>query len=72
VPLFVSAAGLAVERGSLLSHSAIVARELGLPTVVGVLGLTRAVRTGDGLTLDGATGVIEVDSDPNGSPTGDG
>src|SRR5262249_1812230 len=45
--LFSSAAGLVVERGSLLSHSAIVARELGIPAVVSVAGVTQWLRTGD-------------------------
>jgi pyruvate,water dikinase len=50
--------GLLVERGSLLSHSAIVARELGLPAVVSVPGLTAWLATGDTVTLDGRTGVV--------------
>ncbi len=58
VILFPLAAGLLVERGSLLSHSAIVARELGLPTVVAVRGLTKWLRNGDRVRLDGSTGVI--------------
>ena len=37
-PLYPSCSGLLIERGSLLSHSAVVARELGLPTVVGIPG----------------------------------
>jgi len=39
VPLFPSCGGLLVERGSLLSHSAIVAREFGIPAIVGIPGL---------------------------------
>lgn len=58
VPLLIGAAGLAVERGGLLSHSAIVARELGIPTVVGLRGIVDAVRDGDLLELDGATGEV--------------
>jgi pyruvate,water dikinase len=58
VMLFPAAAALLVERGSLLSHSAIVARELGLPAVVSVPGLTRWLDTGDTVTLDGRTGVV--------------
>jgi rifampicin phosphotransferase len=58
VPILVGAAGLLVEQGSLLSHSAIVARELGIPTVVGLPGLLDTVRTGDLLELDGATGEV--------------
>jgi pyruvate,water dikinase len=60
VVLFPSIRGLAVERGSMLSHSAIVAREMGIPAVVGVRDLVRTIRTGDRVRLDGAKGTIEV------------
>lgn len=56
--LFPAAAGLLVERGSPLSHSAIVARELGLPTIVNIPGLTERLRTGDRVILDGRSGEI--------------
>lgn len=58
-PLFPLARGILVERGSSLSHSAILARELGIPAVVGVPGLLRAVRDGDRLRLDGAQGTVD-------------
>ncbi|MEP7347600.1 MAG: PEP-utilizing enzyme, partial [Gemmatimonadaceae bacterium] len=58
VMLFPAASGLLVERGSLLSHSAIVARELGLPAVVSVAGLTAWLETGDVVEFDGKTGTI--------------
>ena len=58
VLLFPAAAGLAVEYGSLLSHSAIVARELKLPAVVSIPGLTDWLDTGDLIELDGATGSV--------------
>lgn len=58
-PLFPLARGILVERGSTLSHSAILARELGIPAVVGVPGLLRSVRDGDRLRLDGAAGTVE-------------
>jgi pyruvate,water dikinase len=58
-PLFPSAAGILVERGSTLSHSAILARELGIPAVVGVPNLLAVVRDGEQLRLDGATGTVE-------------
>jgi pyruvate,water dikinase len=58
--LFPSAAGLLVERGSLLSHSAIVSRELGIPSVVGVAELTTWLRTGDVVELDGRTGTVRL------------
>jgi len=56
--LFPFASGLLVERGSLLSHSAIVARELGIPAVVGISGLTEWLHDGDHVELDGASGVV--------------
>ena len=56
--LFPAAAGLVVEHGSLLSHSAIVARELGLPAVVSVPAATGWLRDGDLVELDGSTGVV--------------
>ena len=58
IMLFPSAKGLLVERGSLLSHSAIVARELGIPAVVSILGLTSWLRDGDEVELDGARGMV--------------
>jgi phosphohistidine swiveling domain-containing protein len=56
--LFPAAKGLLVERGSLLSHSAIVARELGIPAVVSIQGLTHWLRDGDEVELDGAAGTV--------------
>lgn len=58
VMIFPSAAGLLVERGSLLSHSAIVARELGLPAIVSLAGLTRWLKEGDWVEMDGGTGIV--------------
>jgi pyruvate,water dikinase len=58
ITVFANCAGLAVERGSLLSHSAIVARELGLPAVVGVSGLTSWVSDGDLVEIDGTQGTV--------------
>jgi rifampicin phosphotransferase len=52
------AAGLLVERGSLLSHAAIVARELGIPAVVGLRGVTKWIQDGEQVVLDGSTGVV--------------
>ncbi len=60
VPLFASASALLIERGSMLSHSVIVARELGLPAVVGVTGATKRLKTGDVVELDGTTGLIKI------------
>lgn len=58
VMIFPSAAGLLVERGSLLSHSAIVARELGLPAIVSLAGVTQWLRDGDRVQMDGSSGVV--------------
>ena len=56
--LFPAVAGLLVQRGSLLSHSAIVAREMGLPCVVGISGLLSSLVDGDVVEMNGTTGVI--------------
>ncbi|MBL8780474.1 MAG: phosphoenolpyruvate synthase [Alphaproteobacteria bacterium] len=58
ITVFANCAGLAVERGSLLSHSAIVARELGLPAVVGVPDLLAWINDGDVVEIDGTAGTI--------------
>jgi pyruvate,water dikinase len=58
IMLFPAAAGLLVEYGSLLSHSAIVAREMGIPAIVSITGVTAWVNTGDWLEMDGATGFV--------------
>ncbi|MEY2880356.1 MAG: hypothetical protein RLZZ15_2736 [Verrucomicrobiota bacterium] len=58
IMLFPSAAGLLVEHGSLLSHSAIVAREMGIPAIVSIAGVTAWARTGEWLEMDGSTGVV--------------
>ena len=68
VPILVGAAGLLVEHGSLLSHSAIVARELGIPLVVNIPGLLELVRTGDVIELDGSSGHVRIEGD-DGSET---
>lgn len=60
VPLFATASALLIERGSMLSHSVIVARELGLPAVVGATGVTKKVKTGDVVELDGTTGIVKI------------
>ncbi|MDJ0951593.1 MAG: PEP/pyruvate-binding domain-containing protein [Alphaproteobacteria bacterium] len=56
--IFPAAAGLLVERGNLLSHSAIVAREMGLPMIVSVPGLTQWLKDGDRVEMDGGTGHV--------------
>ena len=60
VVLFPAAAGLLVERGSLLSHSAIVSRELRLPCIVSLPGITTTLKTGDLIEMDGAAGTVRI------------
>ncbi|WP_370501065.1 PEP-utilizing enzyme [Mycolicibacterium sp. jd] len=58
-PMFVSA-GLVVDIGGLLSHAAIIARELGVPCVMGTGSGTAQLRTGDRCRVDGRAGTVEV------------
>jgi pyruvate,water dikinase len=58
IALFASASAIVVERGSLLSHSAIVSRELGIPCVVGLRGVCEWIKDGETITVDGATGLV--------------
>lgn len=60
VTLFPSASAIMVERGSLLSHSAIVSREMGIPCIVSVTGLLKTLKTGDLVEMDGSTGQIKI------------
>ncbi|MCM8814295.1 MAG: PEP-utilizing enzyme [Candidatus Omnitrophica bacterium] len=60
VVLFPSISGLIVEKGSMLSHSAIVAREMGIPAVVGVKQATQVLASGDRVVLNGAEGTIKI------------
>ncbi|HET6344963.1 MAG TPA: PEP-utilizing enzyme, partial [Myxococcota bacterium] len=61
VPLYPACAGLLIERGSLLSHSAVVARELGLPTIVGIGGgLMHRLKTGMRVRVDAGRGEVRI------------
>ena len=60
VPLFPQAGAVLVERGSLLSHSAVVARELGVPTVVAIAGLRDRLQTGMRVRVDAGAGTVEL------------
>jgi pyruvate,water dikinase len=60
-PLFLNAAGLVMEVGGAMAHGAIVAREYGLPAVVGVTGATTRIMTGSRLTINGTTGAITLE-----------
>ena len=58
--LLVRAAGIIAEKGSLLSHTAIIARELGIPAIVNVPDATSMLKDGDTVTMDGGTGTVEL------------
>lgn len=58
--LIVGAAGIIVEKGSLLSHTAIISRELGKPSVVGADNAARLLKSGDVVELDGTGGTITI------------
>jgi pyruvate,water dikinase len=58
IMLFPAAAGVLVEHGSLLSHSAIIAREMGIPAIVGLKDATRWLCDGDRVELNGSSGVV--------------
>lgn len=58
--VFFLARGLVIERGGMLSHGAIIAREFGIPAVVGVCDATRRIGTGDRLLVDGDRGVVQI------------
>jgi pyruvate,water dikinase len=60
-PLFLTAGGLVMEMGGANSHGAVVAREYGIPAVVGVMEATARIKTGQRITVDGSNGAIIVD-----------
>ena len=59
-PLFINAAGLVMDIGGALAHGSVVAREYGIPAVVGVRDATNTLQTGQRVRVDGNRGVIEV------------
>ena len=59
-PLFINAAGLVMDIGGALAHGSVVAREYGIPAVVGVRGATTAIQTGQRVRVDGNRGIIEI------------
>ncbi|MEV0849976.1 rifamycin-inactivating phosphotransferase [Streptomyces sp. NPDC049954] len=59
-PLFVGIAGLVTEVGGLMTHGAVIAREYGLPAVVGVEGATRLIRDGQRVRVHGTDGYVEI------------
>jgi len=59
-PLFVAIAGLVTEVGGLMTHGAVIAREYGLPAVVGVERATQLIHDGDRIRVHGAEGYVEI------------
>ena len=59
-PLFPLAAGLVTEVGGLMTHGAVVAREYGIPAVVGLDNATRKIRDGQIIRVDGTRGFVEI------------
>jgi pyruvate,water dikinase len=59
-PLFVGIAGLVTEVGGLMTHGAVIAREYGLPAVVGVVGATRVIPDGTRIRVHGTAGYVEL------------
>lgn len=60
IPVFSYVRGIIVEYGGLLSHAAIVSRELGIPCIVGVPGATQSIKTGDRIHMNGTNGRISI------------
>jgi phosphoenolpyruvate synthase/pyruvate phosphate dikinase len=59
-PLFVSIKGLVTEVGGLMTHGAVIAREYGLPAVVGVENATQLIKDGQRISINGTEGYIEI------------
>jgi phosphohistidine swiveling domain-containing protein len=59
-PLFMAAGGLVMEVGGMMTHGSVVAREYGIPAVVGVHEATQRLQTGQRIRLDGSTGLIQL------------
>ncbi len=64
-PLFAMAAAVVTDVGGPLSHSSIVAREYGIPAVLGTGVATRRIRTGDMVTVDGDAGTVTLGEHPD-------
>ncbi len=59
-PLFINAAALVMEVGGLMTHGSVVAREYGIPAVVGVPDATRQIKTGQRVRVHGDDGFVEI------------
>src|ERR687898_1089709 len=62
-PLFLTAGGLVMEMGGAMSHGAVVAREYGIPAVVGVPDATEHIASGEQITVDGSAGSITFEKE---------
>jgi pyruvate,water dikinase len=60
VVLFTKITGLVTDAGGTVSHPAVVAREFGIPAVVGTSNATERIKTGDRVRVNGSTGVVEI------------
>ncbi|TQM49685.1 PEP-utilizing family enzyme [Arcticibacter tournemirensis] len=60
-PLFVTIKGLVTEVGGLMTHGAVIAREYGLPAVVGVENATKVIKDGQKIRINGMDGFVEID-----------
>jgi rifampicin phosphotransferase len=59
-PIFVTIKGLVTQVGGLMTHAAVIAREYGLPAVVGVEHATRLIRDGQRIRVNGTDGYVEI------------
>ncbi len=59
-PLFMTAGALVMEKGGVISHGAVIAREYGIPAVVGVAGALKRIRSGDMIEVDGSKGWVTL------------
>jgi pyruvate,water dikinase len=67
-PLFARAAAVVTDGGTLAAHASLIAREYGIPAVVGTGDATHRLRTGQLVTVDGTAGVVTVHTAPAGAP----
>ena len=59
-PVFISIKGLVTEVGGMMTHGAVIAREYGLPAVVGVVNATRLIKDGQRIRVNGTEGYVEI------------
>ncbi|MHC1781818.1 MAG: PEP/pyruvate-binding domain-containing protein [Anaerolineaceae bacterium] len=67
-PLFLTAGGLITEIGGMITHGSVVAREYGIPAVVGITDATTLLKTGQRIRLNGSTGLVTLLEDENDLP----